>query len=223
MRDLSKGIKQMRQTSGLTQDALAEQLHVTRQAISNWENGKTQPDLDTLTAITEICGGDLGALLGLSRKEGPDYLTGQRKYWVGAAVCGIILLIGTVLHFTLLPKLQDLVKQNFDIIPLLKYRLMVTPVCYLALGGLIPTLLSLKLDLRPTRTVRILCTVSAVICLLICVIATCSSLISFSGVALPFWSQIYLLLARHVNTFLLAVRKYIPFLLGVSSFFTWNR
>lgn len=223
MHDLSKGIKQMRQTSGLTQDALAEQLHVTRQAVSNWENGKAQPDLDTLTAITEICGGDLGALLGLNRKEGPDYITGQRKYWVGAAVCSVMLLLGIVLHFTLLPKLQALIKTDFDIIPLLKYKILVTPVCYLALGWLIPSLLSLKLDLRPTRVVRILCTVSAVIYLLICIIAICSFLISFSGITLPFWSQIYLLLARHVNTFLLAVRKYIPFLLGISAFFTWNR
>jgi len=32
----------------MSQDALAEKLNVTRQAISNWENAKTQPDADTL-------------------------------------------------------------------------------------------------------------------------------------------------------------------------------
>lgn len=32
----------------MSQDALAEKLNVTRQAISNWENSKTQPDADTL-------------------------------------------------------------------------------------------------------------------------------------------------------------------------------
>lgn len=222
MHNLSREIKQLRLNSGLTQDLLAEQLHVTRQAVSNWENGKTRPDLDTLQAIAQICGGDLAALLGLPHKAEPDYITGQRKYWIAVAACGAILLIGIALHFTLLPRLQDMKITNWDMIPLLKYQIFVTPACYLALGWLIPTLLSLKLDLRPTQTVRILCTVSTVICLLICVIAICSLLISFSGVTLPFWSQIYPLFARHVSTVLFAVRKYIPFLFGLSAFFTWN-
>ena len=32
---------------------MAETLHVTRQAVSNWENGKTQPDIETLSALAE--------------------------------------------------------------------------------------------------------------------------------------------------------------------------
>ena len=37
----------------MTQDELAEVLCVTRQAVSNWENEKTQPDIDTLNSIAE--------------------------------------------------------------------------------------------------------------------------------------------------------------------------
>ena len=37
----------------MNQEQLAEQLHVTRQAVSNWETGKTQPDIETLTKIAE--------------------------------------------------------------------------------------------------------------------------------------------------------------------------
>ena len=219
MRDFSKGIKQLRLTSGLTQDALAEQLHVTRQAVSNWENGKTQPDLETLQAITEICGGDLGALLGLPKNSGSDYITGQRKYGAAAAVCGIILLVGTVLHFTLLPKLQDLQATNFDIAALLKYQFTVLPLCYLALGWLILSLLSLKLDLRPARTVRILCAVGAVVCLF----PTVSfSLFTFLPYTPPFWTKIYPLFARHMRTFMAAVLKYLPLLSGAGTFFAFN-
>jgi len=46
-------IKRLRQDKGMNQEQLAEQLHVTRQAISNWETGKTQPDIETLTKIAE--------------------------------------------------------------------------------------------------------------------------------------------------------------------------
>ena len=46
-------IKRLRLEKSLNQEQLAEQLHVTRQAVSNWENGKTQPDIETLTQIAE--------------------------------------------------------------------------------------------------------------------------------------------------------------------------
>lgn len=54
MSEVAKNIKKLRQEKQLSQEQLAEQLHVTRQAISNWENGKTQPDVDTLTQIADV-------------------------------------------------------------------------------------------------------------------------------------------------------------------------
>ena len=40
-----------RKRSGLSQEALAAQLYVTRQTISNWEVGKTMPDLESKSGI----------------------------------------------------------------------------------------------------------------------------------------------------------------------------
>lgn len=51
---VGKNIKKFREKKGLTQDGLAEQLHVTRQAVSNWECGKTQPDIDTLQKMAQV-------------------------------------------------------------------------------------------------------------------------------------------------------------------------
>ncbi|MBQ8383234.1 MAG: helix-turn-helix transcriptional regulator [Clostridia bacterium] len=48
---VGKNIKKAREEKGFTQDALAEQLNVTRQAVSNWENEKTQPDIGMLQKI----------------------------------------------------------------------------------------------------------------------------------------------------------------------------
>ena len=53
MNNVGKNIKKLRKEKNITQDQLAEQLHVTRQAISNWEIGKTQPDIETLSAMAE--------------------------------------------------------------------------------------------------------------------------------------------------------------------------
>lgn len=54
MSSVSKNIKRLRLSSGMTQDQLAAELHVTRQAVSNWENGKTQPDLETLRSLADV-------------------------------------------------------------------------------------------------------------------------------------------------------------------------
>ena len=39
MSNIGKNISKFRKEQEMTQDQLAERLHVTRQAVSNWENG----------------------------------------------------------------------------------------------------------------------------------------------------------------------------------------
>ena len=53
MNQISKNIKQLRAEKGWTQQEMADVLFVTRQTISNWENGKSMPDVDTLIQIAE--------------------------------------------------------------------------------------------------------------------------------------------------------------------------
>ena len=53
---ISRNIKKLRTAKNITQDDLARQLFVTRQTISGWENGRTQPDIDTLCRLSEIFG-----------------------------------------------------------------------------------------------------------------------------------------------------------------------
>lgn len=42
MSEVSNSIKKLRQEKKLSQEELAEKLYVTRQAVSNWENGISQ-------------------------------------------------------------------------------------------------------------------------------------------------------------------------------------
>lgn len=51
MDQVAKHIKDLRKHAGLTQDDLAERMHVTRQTVSSWETGRTQPDIETLSAL----------------------------------------------------------------------------------------------------------------------------------------------------------------------------
>lgn len=50
---VGKNIKKFRSDKKLTQEDMAEKLNVTRQAISNWETEKTQPDIETLHNIAQ--------------------------------------------------------------------------------------------------------------------------------------------------------------------------
>ena len=64
MTNLGSQIKRLREHQGLTQDAFADLLHVTRQTVSNYETGRSQPDLDMLAEISRILQTDVATLLG---------------------------------------------------------------------------------------------------------------------------------------------------------------
>lgn len=63
MRDIGKNIRDLRVRKKLTQDALAEQLFVTRQTVSNYETGKSRPDIDMLMRIAEVLDTDIHTVL----------------------------------------------------------------------------------------------------------------------------------------------------------------
>jgi len=52
--ELGARLKKFRQTQQLTQTALANQLHVSRQTISSWETGRNQPDIATITQLATL-------------------------------------------------------------------------------------------------------------------------------------------------------------------------
>jgi len=51
--ELGKQIKKHRQEVQLSQEALAERVYVSRQTISNWENDKSYPDVNSLVLLSE--------------------------------------------------------------------------------------------------------------------------------------------------------------------------
>ena len=62
---IGKRISENRKRLGMTQDALAEKLGVTAQAVSKWENDQSCPDIAMLPKLAEIFGISTDALLGV--------------------------------------------------------------------------------------------------------------------------------------------------------------
>lgn len=61
-------IFELRTQNGLSQDELAEKIHVTRQAVSRWENGETVPNTETLKLLSKVFDVSINTLLGSPRK-----------------------------------------------------------------------------------------------------------------------------------------------------------
>lgn len=59
---------ELRTKKGLSQDALAEKIFVTRQAVSRWENGETVPNTDTLKLLSKLYDVSINTLLGSPMK-----------------------------------------------------------------------------------------------------------------------------------------------------------
>ena len=57
----------LRTKRGLSQEQLAEQLHVTRQAVSRWETGETVPNTETLKLLSRLFDVSINTLLGSPR------------------------------------------------------------------------------------------------------------------------------------------------------------
>ena len=60
-------LRDLREKKGLTQDQLAERVFVTRQAVSRWETGETQPGTETLKMLSREFDVSINTLLGAPR------------------------------------------------------------------------------------------------------------------------------------------------------------
>ena len=99
---LGNNIRKIREENDISQRELGEVLHVTKQTISNWENGKSYPDLQTLVAISNRYGVSLDVML----KEDLELIAeidrqrkaARRRIRIGVVVLLLIVIAG--LHMT---------------------------------------------------------------------------------------------------------------------------
>lgn len=72
---IGNNLRNIREHNGMTQKELANRLNVRQTAISYWETGKRQPDLNTIIKISEIFNVNLNAIL-----DGNDNKTSVAEY-----------------------------------------------------------------------------------------------------------------------------------------------
>lgn len=129
MTDVGKNIRALREAKGLTQEQLAHMLYVTRQTISNYEMGKSKPDVDMIRNIARVLDTDANALLygtpDLQRKR-----MAWKGFWVGAVLCLVLL----VAYGMAVPWAQEVAWTRYIMFPYLLLRLILLPCAMFALG-----------------------------------------------------------------------------------------
>ncbi len=68
----SENLKTLRKQKGMTQEELASRLHVVRQTVSKWEQGRSVPDADLLVRLAEVLETTVAVLLGSPVEEPED-------------------------------------------------------------------------------------------------------------------------------------------------------
>ena len=96
-----KRLYQLRKEKNLSQEDLAEQLGVSRQSVSRWENGSASPDFDKTAQIAELFGVSTDYLIrgkdAPSAPSAPARLNGQKIIGIILlALSGIALLWGLI-------------------------------------------------------------------------------------------------------------------------------
>lgn len=96
--DLGKKLIELRKNKKLSQEQLAEEINVTRQTISNWENGKFYPDIDALVRISKYFNISLDDLLNYDDKvlkhlkDSTDVVK-SNKHLLYAILLNIVIII----------------------------------------------------------------------------------------------------------------------------------
>ncbi len=101
---LADRLVELRKEHKLSQEALAEKLGLSRQAISKWERAEASPDTDNLIALATLYGISLDELLGNEKKT--EEVPAEKKTLTGTQIKGknhltkapLILLIAVAVY-----------------------------------------------------------------------------------------------------------------------------
>ncbi|MBO0419595.1 helix-turn-helix transcriptional regulator [Vagococcus fluvialis] len=102
--NIAETIKVNRKQKKLTQDELAEKIHVSRQTISSWENSKSLPDVTSLVLLSdvyqisldELIKGDISMIKKLEVKESKEKL--NSKFIINNMINLLLLILGQLLR-----------------------------------------------------------------------------------------------------------------------------
>ncbi len=90
--DFATHLQTLRKRAGLSQESLADQLHISRQAVSKWEMGQSAPDIETCLALCQVLNITPNQLLLGEEEEQRDKK--ERHFAVAAIFIALVCACG---------------------------------------------------------------------------------------------------------------------------------
>ena len=142
MANIAKNIRLLRTAQNMTQDQLAESLHVTLQTVSNYETGKSQPDIDTIVRLAEALQADPNTLIyGI-----PTPPERKREYIhlaIAAAIALVLVIISVATRDVFYESIKkDIFRNDYTL-----------PATWLVLGYVLMQGLSLVTEVKPVKCI----------------------------------------------------------------------
>lgn len=78
---IGKNIRRLRGAAGLTQEELAQALHIAPQSVSKWERGEGYPDITALPGLARYFGVTLDELMGMDELDDWNFHAGINNLW----------------------------------------------------------------------------------------------------------------------------------------------
>lgn len=105
--EIGKQIKKYRSELSLSQEDFADKIFVTRQTVSNWENDKSYPDINSLVLMSEVFGisldtlvkGDIEKMQEEIKKEDIEYFNKANRWLTAAFIWDFLMLVPLVKLF----------------------------------------------------------------------------------------------------------------------------
>lgn len=111
--NIGEQINNLRKQHGLSQDDFANLFNVSRQTISNWENGKSYPDLEMIIKVSDYFKISIDELLKndvQTVKKIDNEKKAKKKYLI---LLLVLCFLGTVIIWGLYSKYQDSIEVDF--------------------------------------------------------------------------------------------------------------
>lgn len=129
MAEVGKHIKSIRKEKNLTQDDLAERLHCTRQTISNYETGKSEPGIEVLIELASVLEVEINDLIYGSQKRENTKRQKSRAVAALAAACVLLAVI-----YILAPYANQYRMRYFETTPMYLLQYVLRPFALTLLG-----------------------------------------------------------------------------------------
>lgn len=118
--DIGKKLKEARVNSGMSQEKVAEEIQVSRQTISNWENEKSYPDIVSVLKLSDLYAVSLDVLLKgdvkmIEHLEESTNIVKSSRHLITAVVINILAIVLLIVINGFLPENMYLLAGTFCI------------------------------------------------------------------------------------------------------------